>query len=111
MRMQRVGPGRGCAARRNLPNLGRVALRGIASMSNVETPSTRYGSLAQECIEVANAFPPGEERNALLELAEVWQRLADHYAHATPPFRLGAAEQPVMQQQEQVQPKGEGETS
>ena len=72
-------------------------------MSNVETPSTRYGRLAQECIEVANAFPPGKERNALLEMAGVWQRLADQYANATPPFRSGAGEQPVMQQQQQVQ--------
>src|SRR5262249_35470073 len=56
------------ATRRNLPNLGRVALRGIASMSNDETPSARYRSLAQECIEAANAFPPGEERNVLLQM-------------------------------------------
>jgi len=80
-------------------------------MSNDETPSARYRSLAQECIEAANAFPPGEERNVLLEMAEAWQRLADQYANATPPFRSGAGEQPVMQQQEQVQPKDEDETS
>jgi len=76
-------------------------------MSNDETPSARYRRLAQECI-----FPPGEERNALLEMAESWQRLADQSANATPPFfRPSAGEQPVMQQQEQVQPKDEDEKS
>ena len=59
-------------------------------MSNDGTPSARYRSLAQECIETANAFPPGKERNVLLEMAEVWQRLADQYANATPPFQSGA---------------------
>jgi len=72
-------------------------------MSNDETPSARYRSLAQECIEAANAFPPGEERKVLLQMAEVWQRLADQYANATPQFRSGAGKQPVMQQQQQVQ--------
>ena len=81
-------------------------------MSNDETPSARYRSLAQECLEAANAFPPGEDRKVLLEMAEVWQRLADQYADATPGFsRSSAGEQPVMQQQEQVQPKDEDEES
>ena len=81
-------------------------------MPNGETRAARYRSLAQECIEIANAFPPGEERNALLEMAESWQLLADQSANATPPFfRPSAGEQPVMQQQEQVQPKDEDEKS
>jgi len=77
MLIQRAEPSRGCADQRadlsapEPPNLGRVALRGIASMSNDETPSARYRSLAQECIEAANTFPPGEERKVLLEMAKV----------------------------------------
>ena len=80
-------------------------------MSNDKTPSARYRRLAQECIEIANAFPRGDNRNALLQMAESWQRLAGQYANATPPFRSGAGEQPAMQQQQQVQPKDEDETS
>jgi hypothetical protein len=37
-------------------------------------------------------------------MAQVWQRLADQYEDATPPFSLPAAEQPTIQQQQQVQP-------
>jgi len=38
-------------------------------------------------------------------MAQVWQLLADQNADATPAFsRSSAGEQPVMQQQEQVQP-------
>ena len=73
--------------------------------------SERYRRLAQECSEMAHIFPAGERRTSLLEMAQVWQRLADEQDHAsdlaevpTPP---PAAEQirPVAQQQQQTQPK------
>jgi hypothetical protein len=71
----------------------------------------RYRRLAQECSEMAHAFPAGERRTSLLEMARVWQRLADEQDHA-PDFRevptpLPAAEptRPIVQQQQQSQPK------
>jgi len=55
----------------------------------------------------AATFPAGDQRDALFQMAQVWQRLADQYKDSTPPFSLSAAtaQQPVMQQQQQVQPK------
>ena len=71
-----------------------------------ETTAARYQRLAGESLEVANTFPHGQRRDALLQMAQVWKRLADEYADATPPFfQSGASEQPAMQQQQQVQPK------
>jgi hypothetical protein len=73
---------------------------------NHETPAERYRRLAAEALDVANNFPRGNHKRALLQMAEFWQQLADQYAHATPAFfRPGTtAEQPTMQQQQQVQP-------
>jgi hypothetical protein len=73
-----------------------------------ETPAARYQRLARETLETANTFPHGRRRDALLQMAQVWHRLADQYADATPPFsQSDASEQPAMQQQQQVQPKDE----
>ena len=68
--------------------------------------STRYRRLARECLEIAHAFPAGERRTVLLQMAQVWQRLADEYADASAPLlRPIESEQPAMQQQQQIQPK------
>jgi hypothetical protein len=68
--------------------------------------STRYRRLARECLEIAHTFPAGERRTVLLQMAQVWHRLADEYADNTAPLlRPLEGEQPVMQQQQQVQPK------
>jgi hypothetical protein len=40
-------------------------------------------------------------------MAQVWQRLADQYDEATPPFSQPPAPQPAMQQQQQIQPDDE----
>ena len=70
-----------------------------------ERPAARYRRLASQCLEMAGTFPLSEQRTALLHMAQVWQRLADQYAHSTPPlFQPDTGEQPAMQQQEQVQP-------
>jgi hypothetical protein len=70
-----------------------------------ETTAARYRRLAQECLEVAATFSDRDQRDAVLEMAQVWQRLADQYTNATSRFvfQPGAGEQPVMQQQQQVQ--------
>jgi uncharacterized protein YciW len=68
--------------------------------------STRYRRLARECLEVAHTFPSGERRTVLLQMAQVWQRLADEYADTSAPLlRPSESEQPAMQQQQQIQPK------
>jgi hypothetical protein len=55
-------------------------------MPDYETPTERYRHLAEGCLHVANDFPRGEHRDALLQMAQVWQRLADQYADSTGPF-------------------------
>jgi hypothetical protein len=74
-------------------------------MLDSESPSTRYRRLAQECWETAHTFPDGERRIALLQMAQVWQRLAVDHADSTPLLRPIEGEGPAMQQQQQVQPK------
>jgi hypothetical protein len=75
-------------------------------MPDYETSTERYRRLAEESLDAAKSFPRGEQRDALLDMAQVWQRLADQYEDATPPFsRSGTAgEQPTLQQQQQIQP-------
>jgi hypothetical protein len=75
-------------------------------MRDSQSPAERYRRLARECLKVANTFPQDEQRDALLQMAQVWQRLADQYKDSTPAFSLSAAaaEQPAVQQQQQIQP-------
>lgn len=70
--------------------------------SDNETPSERYRRLARECLDVAYTFPDGVRRTVLVQMAQVWQRLADEQA-TMPSFSSGDAEQPAMQQQQQQQ--------
>ena len=73
-------------------------------MPDYETPTERYRRLAEGCLHAANDFSPGENRDAMLQMAQVWQRLADQYADSTGRFfQPGTGEQPVMLQQ-QIQP-------
>src|SRR5262249_27007820 len=55
-------------------------------MADYESPSARYRRLAAECLEVGSTFPLGERRTVLLQMAQVWQRLADDYQGSTPPL-------------------------
>jgi hypothetical protein len=86
---------------------GASAGKGVAHpMPDDLSPSTRYRRLARECLEVAQTFPAGERRTVLLQMAQVWQRLADEYADSSAPLlRPLEGEQPIMQQQQQAQPK------
>ena len=77
-------------------------------MPITEAPTARYRRLARECLEVANTFRNGDQRDALLQMAAVWTRLADHHADSTMPFFPSVqGEQPAVQQQQQIQPKDE----
>ena len=70
-----------------------------------KTTAARYRRLAQDCLDFAATLLDSDQRDALLEMAQVWQRLADQYANATARFvfQPDAGKQPVMQQQQQVQ--------
>lgn len=82
-------------------------------MAGYETSADRYRRLARETLEAAQSFPHGEQRDALLQMAQVWQRLADQYDDATPPFPISAPGegQPAVQQQQQIQPKDDEDKS
>ena len=74
-------------------------------MDENESVTARYRRLARECLEVAHTFPAGERRTVLLQMAQVWQRLADGYPESSAP--LSRAFETVIHQQQQVQPKDE----
>jgi hypothetical protein len=76
----------------NVADLGTNAPRTALHWDRV-APSERY----------RRSFPPCEQRDALIQTAQVWQRLAGQYDDGTPPFSLSAAatKQPVVQQQQQ----------
>ena len=85
---------------------------GARRMPDDELPAARYRRLAAECLEVAYTFSAGDRRTALLQMAQVWHRLADDYEGSTPRFfRPSAGEALPMQQQQQAQPKDEHEKS
>jgi hypothetical protein len=54
-------------------------------MPNYESPAERDSRLARECLDVTGIFPSGDQRDALLQMEQVWQ-LADNYADTSPPL-------------------------
>jgi hypothetical protein len=85
-------------------------------MAVTRSTAEEYRRLAQECRAMARSVSTEEARAALLEMAQVWLRLADEREAAIPPGETpippagveGA--QPAAQQQQQIQPKGDDET-
>ena len=65
-------------------------------MPDNESPAPRYRRLARECIEMANTIATEQTRAALVEMAQVWRRLAE--SHDV---------RPAMQQQRQIQLKND----
>ena len=72
-----------------------------------------YRRLAQECLAMARVVSTEQTRANLMVMAQVWQRLADEQDEGTdlaekpaPPSAIEQT-QPVVQQQQQVQPKDE----
>jgi hypothetical protein len=71
-----------------------------------------YRRLAQECLTAARIVTTKEARTALIERAELWLRLAEEQdgetAQVEPPMPPNPIEdRPVVQQQQQVQPKAD----
>ena len=72
-----------------------------------------YREVARECRKLAGTVSTDEGRAHLIAMAEVWERLVaqqeqrgSDLSEATAPPSPGG-EQPVVQQQQQVQPKDE----
>jgi hypothetical protein len=74
------------------------------------TSADEYRRLARECLETARTLSNEEGRAALLQMAQVWQRLADELADTTESLVGGTPPPPTepaqpAQQQQQIQPK------
>lgn len=73
---------------------------------NKESVSAHYRRLAEQCLEIVPTIQDQESRAALVEMARVWMRLAESYrADKSIPPAPTKETRPVIQQQEQVQPK------
>ena len=70
-----------------------------------------YRRRAQQCLEMAGTFRDREARAILSHMAQVWQRLADNCDANEIVGRSKAAEhpRPIVQQQQQFQPKKKDE--
>ena len=66
---------------------------------------------AERCLEMRPTFHNPQARDVLLQMAHVWLRLADkcEYANEMVSRSKTAEAQPVVQQQQQIQPKKEDE--
>jgi hypothetical protein len=65
-----------------------------------------YRRLARECLSIARSTSAEKNRVTLIEMARIWTRLADEQAVASPPTAV-VQDRPMVQQQQQVQPKKE----
>jgi hypothetical protein len=63
-----------------------------------------YRRRARACLLMAGTISSDETRAALVEMAQVWMRLADEDTATAPPGTV-AESPPVMQQQQQIQSK------
>lgn len=71
-----------------------------------------YRELARECRGLAGTVSTDDGRAHLIAMAEVWERLADQQELGSdlseaPARPSGATGEPVVQQQQQAQPKDE----
>ena len=75
--------------------------------SGFMTRAAEYRRLARECLEAARSVQDEDGRTALLQMAQVWLRLADEQTEELgepAPPRSPEEGRPVVQQQQQVQP-------
>jgi hypothetical protein len=78
----------------------------------VDGRADEYRCRAQLCLEIAHTLRDSESRVTLAHMAQVWLGLAEHYEDAEMAGRAKVAAEearPVVQQQQQIQPKKEGE--
>ena len=67
--------------------------------------ATEYRRLAHDCLRLLQTFSSEEARAALIEMARIWTRLGEERDAVFQPMPMSEDSQPVMQQQEQVQPE------
>jgi hypothetical protein len=70
----------------------------------VTSKAEDYRRRARACLLMAGTIADDKRRAALVEMAQVWTRLADEAAAPAPPGTV-AESPPVMQQQQQIQSK------
>jgi hypothetical protein len=90
--------------------LGASFVRHVANERGrfVTSKAEDYRHRARACLLMAGTIADDETRAALVEMAQVWTRLADEDAATASPG-AGAEPPPVMQQQQQIQSKKETE--
>jgi hypothetical protein len=71
----------------------------------VVSRAEEYRRLARECLEAARTVQDEDGRTALLQMAQVWSRLADDSGERAPPVPSAEDRPVVQQQQQQIQPK------
>ena len=78
-------------------------------MQRVTSRADEYRRLARECLAMAHMMATEETRASLIAMAQSWHRLADEQEASAPPMPVEQA-RPVVQQQQQVQPKDDDGT-
>ena len=68
--------------------------------------ANEYRRRAHQCLEMARTFGDREARSALCYMAEAWLRLAE-MQDASIAAPSAVPRQPFIQQQQQIQPKGD----
>jgi hypothetical protein len=103
----RVGPPGLCYKLNRMPSAAFVTTTGGKRI--VASKADEYRRRAQQWLEMAGTFRDHEARATLSHMAQAWLRLADNYkadANERVPRSKAAEEgQPVVQQQQQIQPK------
>jgi hypothetical protein len=65
------------------PTAGLLRLAPSERSAVMTSKAEEYRELARECLTLAGLFPPGRQRDAALEMADQWGRLADEQDRAT----------------------------
>jgi predicted nucleotidyltransferase component of viral defense system len=72
-------------------------------MLDQESPATRYRRLARDCLDLVSTVATEQTRVALIEMAQIWTRLAESHETRQPVTQ----QQQQIQQQQQSQPEGD----
>ena len=78
-------------------------------MQRVTSRADEYRRLARECLAMAQLMATEETRASLIAMAQAWHRRAYEQELSVPPSAVEQS-QPVIQQQQQVQPKDDDDT-
>jgi hypothetical protein len=68
----------------------------------------QYRRLAGDCLALADSMSTEDARRSLIEMAQVWTRLAEEQENVFAPIPVSGALHAAVQQQQQIQPKNDG---